>query len=112
MAASEQSSLKLKISGPTQLSIEDGHGRRFGIHPIWLRERCQDAESMDLLTGQRLHDPSDLDLGLRYLALSETGSGQLHVRFSDGHEADFAARDILSEAALPPGEHDVPAFEF
>jgi gamma-butyrobetaine dioxygenase len=111
MAASEQSSLKLKISGPTQLSIEDGTGRRFGIHPIWLRERCQDAASMDLLTGQRLHDPSDLDLDLRYLALAETGPGRLHVRFSDGHEAEFVANDILAEAAMPPGEHDVPAFE-
>ncbi len=109
--ASEQSSLKLKIDGPTQLSIEDGSGRRFGIHPIWLRERCQDPASMDLLTGQRLHDPSDLDLALSYAALFETGHGRLHVRFSDGHEADFAAGDILAEAALPPGEHDAPPFE-
>jgi gamma-butyrobetaine dioxygenase len=106
--ASEQSSLKLKINGPTQLSIEDGAGRRFGIHPLWLRERCQDAQSMDLLTGQRLQDPSDFDLDLRFSALSEPGPGQLHVRFSDGHEADFAAGDILAEAAIPAGEHDAP----
>ena len=67
---------------------------------------------MDLLTGQRLHDPSDLDLDLSYAALSQTGAGRLHVRFSDGHEADFLAGDILAEAALAPGEHDVPAVEF
>ena len=107
--ASEPETLKLKIASPTQLAIEDGVGRAFGIHPIWLRERCQDAQSMDLLTGQRLHDPSDLDLGLTLTAVSEAGPGRLHIRFSDGHEAEFLARDILAEAALPPGEHDVPA---
>jgi gamma-butyrobetaine dioxygenase len=63
---------------------------------------------MDLLTGQRLHDPSDLDLDLRVEAVSEPVPGQLKVRFSDGHEAEFAAGDILAEAAMPPGEHDVP----
>ena len=109
--ASQPSALKLTITSPNQLSIEDGRGRKFGIHPIWLRERCQDTESMDLLTGQRLHDPSDLDLDLSYEALSESGSDRLHVRFSDGHEADFAAGDILAEAALPPGEHDLPPLE-
>ncbi len=106
--ASERSALKLTVSSPHQLSIEDGGGRRFGIHPIWLRERCQDIDSMDLLTGQRLHDPSDLDLDLQYVVLSETASGTLRVRFSDGHEAEFVAGDILAEAAIPPGEHDVP----
>ncbi len=111
MVASIPSSLKLKIGSPTQLFIEDGRGRQFGVHPIWLRERCQDAESMDLLTGQRLHDPSDLDLDLSYVALSETAPGRLHVRFSDGHETEFAEREILAEAALPPGEHDVPEVE-
>jgi gamma-butyrobetaine dioxygenase len=100
--------LKLKINSPTQLSIEDGSGRHFGIHPIWLRERCQDTQCLDLLTGQRLHDPSDLDLDLRYVALSEAVPGQLRVRFSDGHEADFNCADILAEAALPPGEHGIP----
>jgi len=109
--ATETSALRLKITSPTELSIEDGNGRHFGIHPIWLRERCQDTASMDLLTGQRLQDPSDLDLDLSLEAVSESVPGQLRVKFSDGHEAEFAAGDILAEAALPPGEHDVPAFE-
>jgi gamma-butyrobetaine dioxygenase len=109
--ASERSALKLTISSPNQLSIEDGGGRRIAIHPIWLRERCQDTDSMDLLTGQRLHDPSDLDLDLQYAVLSEAASERLRVRFSDGHEAEFAAGEILAEAALPAGAHDVPSME-
>jgi gamma-butyrobetaine dioxygenase len=106
---SEHSSLKLTVNGPDRLTIERPDGGRFDIHPIWLRERCQDSQSMDLLTGQRLHDPSDLDLDLAYTGVSETRSGRLHVRFSDGHEADFEAADILAEAAMLPGDYDAPA---
>ena len=108
MAASEPNLLTLRIDGPTQLSVEDATGRRIAIHPIWLRERCQDSDSLDIQTGQRLHDPSDLDLDLSFTELSESGPGRLRIRFSDGHAADFAAADILAEAAVPPGEHDVP----
>ena len=107
--ATRPNSLKLSINSAAQLSIEDGAGGRFAIHPLWLRERCQDSLSMDLLTGQRLSDPSDFDLGLSYVVSVE--QDRLHVRFSDGHEADFLAEDILAEAALPPGEHDLPPVE-
>ena len=52
---------RLHIGSPSELAIELDNGQRFALHPIWLRERCRDARSMDLRTGQRLHDPSDLD---------------------------------------------------
>ncbi len=107
--ATNPSAARLKITSPAELSIEYGNGRRFGIHPIWLRERCQDTASIDLLTGQRLNDPSDLDLNLKLEAVAESGPGHLRVKFSDGHEAEFDADDILAEAAMPPGEQDVPA---
>jgi len=100
--------LKLSIGSPTELIVEREAGSRFVVHPIWLRERCRDAASMDLVTGQRLQDPSDLDLDLHLTALSEPQPGRLRVRFSDGHEADFEAAEILAEAALPPGQHDCP----
>lgn len=98
----------LQITGPTELSIEVRGGARFPIHPLWLRERCQDPESIDLRTGQRLEDPSDLDLQLRLTAVSEVEPGRYRIRFSDGHEADFLAREILAEADLPVGDHDCP----
>ena len=108
--ATDTKPLKLRIDSPTQLSIEDGHGRHFAIHPVWLRERCQDSESIDLSTGQRLSDPSDFDLEMTY-AVSASAPDRLHVRFSDGHEADFLPADIMNEASIPPGEHDLPALE-
>ena len=99
---------RLSVRSPNELSIELEGGQRFALHPLWLRERCRDAKSIDLRTGQRLHDPSDLDLELAVVGVSETEPGRYRVRFSDGHQADFLARDILDEAALAPGDHDMP----
>jgi gamma-butyrobetaine dioxygenase len=100
---------QLRITSATELTIDLGDGRSFPVHPLWLRERCPDPKTIDLLTGQRLGDPSDLDLDLALTAVSEPEPGRIRVRFSDGHQAVFAARDILTEAALAPGEHDIPA---
>lgn len=100
---------RLHITSATELTIDFENGRRFPVHPLWLRERCLDAQTFDLQTGQRLLDPSDLDLNLALTAVSEPEPGHIRVRFSDGHEADFKSRDILAEAALGPGEHDIPA---
>jgi gamma-butyrobetaine dioxygenase len=102
------SSARLRISAANELSIEHIDGQRHAIHPIWLRERCQDASTLDLRTGQRLADPSDLDLQLQLCAVTQIEPGKFHVRFSDGHEADFLERDILAEAALRAGDHDLP----
>ncbi|MDB6013063.1 MAG: hypothetical protein JWL65_5313 [Gammaproteobacteria bacterium] len=100
---------RLHITSATELTIDLGDGRRFAVHPLWLRERCLDPETFDLRTGQRLGDPSDLDLNLTLSAVSEPEPGHIRVRFSDGHEANFLAHDILAEAALVPGAHDIPA---
>lgn len=99
----------LRIGAPTQLLLDAGGGVSYLIHPLWLRERCRDAASMDLKTQQRLQDPSDFDLGLSIVALSQPAAGTFRVRFSDGHEASFMASDILEEAALAPNSHDCPA---
>ncbi|HZO23116.1 MAG TPA: TauD/TfdA family dioxygenase [Steroidobacteraceae bacterium] len=98
----------LQITSPTELSIELTGGPRFAIHPLWLRERCRDAKTIDLHTGQRWQDPSDWDPQLALTSVAEVEPDRYRVRFSDGHEADFIGREILAEAALPPGDHDCP----
>lgn len=100
---------RLHVRASRGLSIELDDGRRFALHPIWLRERCRDPRSMDPRTGQRLHDPSDLDLALAVTSVSEPESGRYRVRFSDGHESEFTSRELLEEAALAPADHDIPA---
>jgi gamma-butyrobetaine dioxygenase len=100
--------LKLSITSPTQLSVRTADGGGFAIHPLWLRERCRDAASIDLKTGQRLYDPSDLELELALTAVRETAPGHFRIQFSDGREADFSAAEILREIALAPGDADCP----
>ena len=104
-----QRSSSLKILEPAQLLLERADGSRCPIHPLWLRERCKDAASIDMRTQQRLQDPSDFDPDLKLVAVTQPSAGIYRVRFSDGHEASFAAEEILAEAALAHGDHDCPA---
>src|ERR1700681_3438064 len=104
-----QRSLTLKVGGPTELVLERADGSQRSIHPLWLRERCRDPASIDLQTQQRLQDPSDFDLDLKLVAVSQPLPGTYKVKFSDGHEASFSAEEILAEAALTPNSHDCPA---
>src|SRR5579863_10177328 len=103
--------LRLRITSPSELSVQKGDGSAFVIHPMWLRERCQDAHCVDHATRQRLYDPSDLDPDLGLTAVAESAPGKLHVRFTDGHEAEFSAAEILAEACLAPGDADCPSLQ-
>jgi gamma-butyrobetaine dioxygenase len=109
MNAAEPPLARLLISAANELTIEYAGGQSHAIHPLWLRERCQDASTLDLRTGQRLQDPSDFDPQLALIAIARMETGRLRVRFSDGHEAEFLEHDILAEAALRAGDHELPA---
>lgn len=98
----------IKVSSTSEVSVEYSDGSRLVVHPLWLRERCQDAESLDFLTGQRLSDPSDFDLNLTLASVLETSSGFLRIKFSDGHEASFSVGHLLAEASLEPGGNETP----
>lgn len=106
--AERQRTLSLRIGGPTELTLVRADGSEHAVHPLWLRERCRDAASIDLHTQQRLQDPSDFDIDLRILSVAQSAAGVFRVKFSDGHEATFRAADILTEAALAPNSHDSP----
>jgi len=104
-----QRASRVRIGGPTELVLERADGGAETLHPLWLRERCRDAGSIDLRTQQRLQDPSDFDPELKLTAVSQPAPGVFQVTFSDGHHASFSAADILEEAALALGSHDCPA---
>jgi gamma-butyrobetaine dioxygenase len=102
-------SSSLRIGGATGLALVQADGSEQPIHPLWLRERCVDAASVDLKTRQRLQDPSDFDLDLKLVTVAQPAAGVYKVKFSDGHEASFSTEEILAEAALAPNSHDCPA---
>jgi len=109
VAPVQQRELTFRITGPAELTLVRADGSEHAVHPLWLRERCQDAGSIDLKTQQRLQDPSDFDPALRLTSVSQPSPGVLRARFSDGHEASFSAEELLAEAALAPNSHDCPA---
>jgi len=71
----------------------------FAIHPLWLRERCSDAISLDPLTEQRLYNPSDLDPAAPVAAIMENDAGSYEVTFQDGATGCFTASEIRAELA-------------
>jgi len=100
---------RVRITGPGELALERADGHIELLHPLWLRERCRDPASIDPRTQQRLQDPSDFEPDLKLSAVSQPSAGVFQVTFSDGHQASFSAADIIDEAALAPGGHDIPA---
>ena len=67
----------LKIASPPGLTLVRGDGRELPVHPLWLRERCRDALSIDLRTQQRLQDPSDFDPDLKITAVTQPRRGHV-----------------------------------
>jgi len=98
----------LKIASATELVAQTAASGDVPIHPIWLRERSEDPTAIDVTTGQRLHDPSDLALDLAITSITDLGDGRLKVRFSDAHETTYDTARLAREIALPPGDHDCP----
>jgi gamma-butyrobetaine dioxygenase len=99
---------RVRLGAPGELVLERADGRTETLHPLWLRERCRDPVSIDLKTRQRFQDPSDFAPDLELTAVAQPSPGVFHVTFSDGHQASFSAADLLEEAALAPGSHDIP----
>ena len=87
------------IEAGGEVSLVVGDGRRLPLHPVWLRERSRDAEMFDARTSQRLFDPAALPDDLEIEAAAVEADGALAVRFSDGHAARIAARDLVWDAA-------------
>jgi len=102
-------SFALKIGAAAELVLVRPDGSEHAVHPLWLRERCKDAASLDLTSQQRLQDPSDFDPQLQLTAVTEPEPGLLRVKFSDGHEASFSSDELLAEAALAINSCDCPA---
>src|SRR5256885_6859651 len=96
------------MGGPTELVLERADGTQHSIHPLWLRERCRDPVSIDPQTQQRLQDPSDFDIDLALVAVSQPLPGTYRIKFSDGHEASFNAEEILARSEEHTSELQSP----
>jgi len=101
----------LEISEDLKLHLIQADSAPIDLHPLWLRERCRSAISMDQRTGQRLYNPSDVDADLRITQLHRPTAGQIAVTFSDGHESQFEDSQLLAEATMSTEADGLPPRE-
>ncbi len=72
-------------------------GERTELPALWLRERCQEAESLDAVTQQRLFNPHDLAEDLRLSAAEALGEQRARLSFSDGHTGVYDLARLAAE---------------
>ncbi|SDF67017.1 MULTISPECIES: TauD/TfdA family dioxygenase [Thalassobaculum] len=83
------------------------NGRRVPLVPLWLRERSEAPEQMDLNSHQRTYDPTRLPADLRIEDAQADGSG-VTLGFSDGHRCRFELEWLAVEAGLAPDPAALP----
>ena len=66
--------------------ISDGRDRSQVLHPLWLRERATEPDSLDPVSNQRLYEPNDLPADLRIVSVEQNGAGEALIRFDDNYE--------------------------
>ncbi len=92
----DQSTGGLTISGMT-------------LHPLWLRERVTEPESLDHISNQRLYEHSDLDTDIRIVSATIGDNSQhLNVCFSDGYKAVFNFESLTKELGLSQNPEAIP----
>jgi gamma-butyrobetaine dioxygenase len=70
---------------------------------LWLRERCQDPESLDPHTQQRLFDPHRLPDHLSLVRVEKTGANRALLAFSDGYAGEYELSRLADELDLEDG---------
>jgi gamma-butyrobetaine dioxygenase len=71
--------------------------RTMELPALWLRERCQDAASLDPDTQQRLFDPHRLPDDLALIGLEGIGEDRARLSFSDGYSGEYELRRLAAE---------------
>jgi gamma-butyrobetaine dioxygenase len=93
------------VEQPPSITLRQGQQRQV-LSPLWLRERTQATDQLEVMTQQRLFDSHTIDVDLAIRSLSYRSANEVEVVFSDGHEEVFdllaLAADIQSEDRFPP----------
>ncbi len=97
-------------SGHLAVSASDGLSH---LPALWLRERSCADDQMDLVSHQRLYDPTALPHDLAIVSAEVDGSlsDMLNVTFSDGHCCAFDLEDLAVEAGLVADPTAIPPAE-
>jgi len=77
------------------------------LPPLWLRERSQAEDQMDLASHQRYYDPTRLPRDLGIAAVRE-GARDVDIAFTDGHRHTFDLRALAVDAGLAEDPYALP----
>jgi gamma-butyrobetaine dioxygenase len=95
--------LMLETDPPRILAQLDKGSGAVELPALWLRERCQDPDSLDPHTQQRLFDPHRLPDHLSLLRVEQTGENRARLAFSDGYAGEYELRRLADELDLGDG---------
>lgn len=82
-------------------------GRSHALHPVWLRERTTEPDTVDQGSGQRLYDPCSIDLDLAVAEIHSSGESSTII-WSDGHRQSVVHELIAQEIGWAPAPLDLP----
>ena len=95
--------LRLETDPPRILAETDRSAGAVELPALWLRERCQDPDSLDPQTQQRLFDPHRLPDHLSLVRVEEIGGDRARLAFSDGYAGEYELRRLAEELELEDG---------
>lgn len=70
--------------------------QKIKLHPVWLRERVQGEQFVDLDSHQRLYEPSSINIDLK-IKSAKVDERFLKVEFDDGTICEYNLEDLYSE---------------
>ncbi|RAR63521.1 gamma-butyrobetaine dioxygenase [Onishia taeanensis] len=82
---------------PAKVFATDAAGTRTELPALWLRERCQEPESLDVATQQRLFNPHHLDEDLTLVEAELMDDQEVRLSFSDGHSGRYDLRHFADD---------------
>ena len=94
--------LKLETDPPRILARTGAGAGAVELPALWLRERCQDPDSLDPHTQQRLFDPHRLPDHLSLVRVEPIGGNRARLAFSDGYSGEYELSRLADE--LEPGD--------
>lgn len=84
-------------SHPPRILALTGTSTSMELPALWLRERCQDAASLDPHTQQRLFDPHRLPDDLALVHVEGAGENRARLSFSDGYSGEYELTRLADE---------------
>ena len=78
-----------------ELTIDWRDGRRSVLAALWLRDHCQMPQSRDPVSGQRLHDITDISLEVGIMNVTQSQDSLIMDFSEDSHRSEFSIDWLL-----------------